>query len=400
MRMTAVLTSTADGIQTKPVSAGRNLVYDRARTFIILLVLLHHAVIPYTYYGHTDAQSLLAFDGLVVFDDSYFMAAMFLLSGLFVWPSLTHKGIGVFLRDRLLRLGLPLAICAIVLMPLAYYTIELRQHGSTFTGFWWQMVTKGPWPSGPAWFIGVLLGFDMLAAIVYRAIPGCVEALGELSCASLKRPAYAFWALLVASIVAYIPIDLYFGPGRWFTWGPFAIQASRMLLYLLYFFAGVGIGSTKFDLGLLSRDGGLARQWPIWLGAAALSYGAIVALLYVKHNDIADMTHMPMWWRLAHTFAFVFFSAAQTFNLLALFLRFESKGASLLDPLRGSAYGIYLIHYVPMLWLQYAMFGETLAPDAQETAALKAIIGFAATLAISWAVTEALRRIPGAKRVL
>ena len=47
------------------------------------------------------------------------------------------------------------------------------------------------------------------------------------------------------------------------------------------------------------------------------------------------------------------YSAAQTFNILALFLRFDNDGASILDPLRDSAYGIYLIHYVPVLWLQY-----------------------------------------------
>jgi hypothetical protein len=30
----------------------------------------------------------------VLFNDSFFMAAMFFLSGLFVWPSLKRKGIG------------------------------------------------------------------------------------------------------------------------------------------------------------------------------------------------------------------------------------------------------------------------------------------------------------------
>ena len=165
-------------------------------------------------------------------------------------------------------------------------------------------------------------------------------------------------------------------------------------------FAGVGIGSTKFELGLLSRDGGLARQWLVWLAASVLSYSCIVVLLYVKHNDVADMNHLPLWWRLAHTTAFVCFSAAQTFSLLALFLRFDSKGTSLLDPLRESAFGIYLIHYVPVLWLQYALFGASLAPAEQETAVLKALIAFVLTLAISWAATAALRKIPGATRVL
>jgi hypothetical protein len=398
--MTVLTSPAAQEIATRPVSGGRNLAYDRARSFIIVLVLLHHAVIPYTYYGHTDIQSLLALDGIVVFNDSYFMAAMFLLSGLFVWSSLTRKGISVFLRDRLLRLGLPFAVCAIVLMPIAYYAIELREHGTSFSTFWWKTITTGPWPSGPAWFVGVLFLFDIVATVVYRFMPRPIEALGEFSCASLKRPAYAFWALLAASVVAYIPIDLYFGPGRWFTLGPFAIQASRILLYLLYFFAGIGIGSTKYDLGLLSRNGGLPRQWLVWVAASLLSYSSIVVLLYVKHNVVADINHLPLWWRLAHTFAFVFFSAAQTFCLLAVFLRFESKGASLLDPLRENAYGIYLIHYVPMLWLQYLLYGISLAPVAQETALLKALINFVLTLVISWAATAALRRIPGATRVL
>jgi hypothetical protein len=397
--MTVVISS-AEEIETAPVSVARNLAYDRARSFLILLVLLHHAVIPYTYYGHTDIQSLLAFDGLVVFNDSYFMAAMFLLSGLFVWSSLAHKGTSLFLRERLLRLGLPFVVCTAILMPIAYYAIELRAHGSSFGGFWWHTVTAGPWPSGPAWFIGVLLVFDMLAAIVYRTMPRCVEALGQLSCASLKRPSYAFWALLAASVVAYVPVDLYFGPARWFTLGPFAIQESRILLYLLYFFAGVGIGSVRCDIGLLSRDGELTRQWPIWLATSLLSYGGIVALLYVKHNVIADINHLPLWWCLTHAFTFALFSATQTFCLLALFLRFESKGRSLLDPLRDSAYGIYLIHYLPMLWLQYALFGASLAPAARETAVLKALIDFALTLAVSWAATEALRKIPGVARVL
>ena len=398
--MSVVLSSAADHIEATPVSKGRNLAFDRARTFLILLVLLHHAVIPYTYYGHTDIQALLAFDGIVVFNDSYFMAAMFLLSGLFVWPSLKRKGIAPFLRDRLLRLGVPFAVCAIILMPLAYYAIELREHGSSFGAFWWKTITTGPWPSGPAWFIGVLFIFDVMAAAIYRLMPECIEAIGLLSSVSLRRPAYAFAALLAASVVAYIPIDLYFGPGRWFTFGPFAIQASRMLLYLLYFVAGVGIGTTKYDAGLLSRDGELSRQWPVWLAASALSYVSIVALLYVKHTTYADLSHMPLWWRLAHTFAFVFFSAAQTFFLLALFLRYEHSGKSLLDPLRSSAFGIYLIHYIPMLWLQYALYGATLAPAAQETAVLKALIAFVLTLVISWGATEALRKIPGVARVL
>ena len=410
--MTVVLDSAADPIKAKPVetepvgakpaSGSRNMACDRARSFIILLVLLHHAVIPYTYYGHTDRQSFLIFDGVVTFNDSFFMAAMFLLSGLFVWPSLQRKGVGDFLRGRWLRLGLPFAVGAVILMPVAYYAIELENSASTtgFAAFWWKTVTVGPWGSGPIWFLGVLLAFDMLAAGVYRVAPDSVAAIGRLSIANAEFPAYAFWALLAASLVVYVPLDLYFGIGRWFTLGPLAIQASRILLYLLYFFVGVAIGSVGSNRGLLSDTGELARRWPAWLAATIVTYVGLIALIYYKREFVPDPNNPPPWWDTAHAFFFGCFSASQTINLLALFLRFDSRGRSILDPLRESSFGIFLIHYVPLIWLQYALLGVSLAPLGQESAILKAVIEFVLTLAISWAATGALRKIPGVARML
>src|ERR1700680_4991014 len=102
--MTSVSSSVAPAeIRAAPTTATRNAALDRARTFITMLVLIHHSVIAYTYFGHTDRESFLGFDGVVLFNDSFFMAAMFFLSGLFVWPRLRRKGTGWFLGDRWLR---------------------------------------------------------------------------------------------------------------------------------------------------------------------------------------------------------------------------------------------------------------------------------------------------------
>src|SRR6267378_8602986 len=73
-------------------AAPRIAAFDRARTFVILLVLLHHSVINYTYFGHGDAMRWLGFDLVVLFNDSFFMAFMFLISGLFVRDSLARMG--------------------------------------------------------------------------------------------------------------------------------------------------------------------------------------------------------------------------------------------------------------------------------------------------------------------
>ncbi len=80
---------------------------------------------------------------------------------------------------------MPFLLSIFVLMPIAYYPTFLRYHlpGTTdfnFFHFWWHTLTIGPWPSGPAWFLWVLLALDAIAALVWSVAPGAIAALGRL----------------------------------------------------------------------------------------------------------------------------------------------------------------------------------------------------------------------------
>src|SRR5258708_4245545 len=314
--MTSISHSASAEIRVAPKATTRNAALDRARTFITMLVLIHHGVSACTCSGHTGRQSFLGFDGVVLLKVSFFMSAMFFLSGLCVWPSLKRKGTGWFLRDRWWRLGLPFVICALILMPIAYYAVELRLHPDvSFPAFWWKTITVGPWMIGPAWFVWVLLALDVIAALVYRAAPVLVEAIGRLSLASFAKPGLFFWALLIASVIVYVPAVLYFCASRWFAVGPVAVQASRIMLYLVYFFAGVGIRAVPFYQGPLARDRRLARRWPVWVSVTVVTYCCIIALIYIKHGVLPHVNHHPLWWELAHSLPFLSYTAAQTFNI-------------------------------------------------------------------------------------
>ena len=82
----------------------RIVAFDRARTFVTLLVIVHHSVVNYTYFGNGDRMRWLGFDLVVLFDDSFFMAFMFLVSGLFVHDSLVRRGAAGYLCHRAWRL--------------------------------------------------------------------------------------------------------------------------------------------------------------------------------------------------------------------------------------------------------------------------------------------------------
>jgi hypothetical protein len=378
-----------------PKAKARNAALDRARTFLTLVVVLHHSVIPYTHFGHTDPKSWIGFDCIVLATDSFFMAMFFFLSGLFVWPGIARKAPQIFLRDRLLRLGLPFVIAALTIIPIAYYALELQQHHEiTFAAFWWKMITVGPWPSGPIWFIWVLLAFDLTASLLYRVSPALVDPINRLSLKGFDRPA-VFWLFLVAATATgYIPLLIYYGVNHWFQFGPFSVQASRVLLYAFYFFIGAGVGAANFGRGVLSENGALPSGRWRWLMVTLIPYCLMWVMIYIKREILGNPPELPDWYQLFYGSFFVLFSAAILFAILAFFLHSKAQGPTLLDRMQADAYGMFLVHYPIVLWLQYWMF------DYDWPAIVKAAIAFVLTVILSWAATAALRRIPGASHVL
>jgi surface polysaccharide O-acyltransferase-like enzyme len=153
------------------------------------------------------------------------------------------------------------------------------------------------------------------------------------------------------------------------------------------------IGATSLWVGVLAEGGTLARRWLLWLGLAVLAYVVILVLTYARHNWVA-FDDPPLGWQIGHGLALVTCSAAIAFTLPAFLLRFANKDWGVLDWIRPSAYGIYLLHFIFVAWTQYAL------DDLPWPAAVKFAIVLVVTLAMSWLVTIALRRIPLVARVI
>jgi hypothetical protein len=258
----------------------RTVPLDRSRTFITLLVVLYHSVINYTYYGiGGDRMSWIGFDGVVLFCDSFFMACMFFISGLFVCDSLARRGAGDYLASRLWRLGVPYLVSVLVIMPLAYYRYWLQ---FDFPHYYWQMITVGPWSAGSAWFLFVLLAFNAVTALVWVLAPRTIGVLGLRANRLRDRPMVAFAIFTLFSIATYLPLRLYFGASSWLAAGhyPLVIQTSRILLYAGYFLAGIAVGAAGLRQGLFAEGGAFARRWSTWIGLALAFYASIVFLVY------------------------------------------------------------------------------------------------------------------------
>ena len=82
------------------------------RAFVILLVILLHGSLTYmvnapVWWYVVDPQSSLLFTVLVLLVDVPIMQAMFFISGYLAMPSLQKRGAAGFLKEKVVRIGIP-----------------------------------------------------------------------------------------------------------------------------------------------------------------------------------------------------------------------------------------------------------------------------------------------------
>src|SRR5580692_3313415 len=154
---------------------------DYLRAFITVLVVAHHSSLAYTTFASFNKAAYNASTHPIVdtvrsgtldifedFNDVFFMALMFLISGIFVLPALARKGARTFVRDRFFRLFIPFLIAVTFLMPLGYLSSWHLAHGNyDLRAFLIDYITVEHWPAGPPWFIGILFIFNGIIGGLY-----------------------------------------------------------------------------------------------------------------------------------------------------------------------------------------------------------------------------------------
>jgi glucans biosynthesis protein C len=376
--------------------------FGNLRALTILLVVTFHSVLAYlgsqpTVQPPFDAAPLTwrAFpiqDSVKFFGFDLYCAALyvflmplfFFISGLFVWPGLARKGVRPFLSGRALRIGIPFILGTIILMPAAHYPVyRLTATDPSLSAFWRHWIALPYWPNGPLWFLWQLLLLNLAAAALFRLWPGFGNAAGRTLSDAGQRPGRLLLAFGAVSILAYLPLASIFKPWEWSQIGPFSVQSAQALLFVTYFFAGVAVGANGIERGLLDADGALARRWRLWLGLALAAFFAWLGVTALTYENKA----LPGIETLS-AILFAISSATACPAVIAIFLRFAARPAPLAGTLARNAYGIYLVHYFFVIWLQYLLLGVPLFAVA------KGVIVSAASLSLSWAVAAGFSLMP------
>ncbi len=86
--------------------------------------------------------------------------------------------------------------------------------------------------------------------------------------------------------------------------------------------------------------------------------------------------------------------ASISFAFLATFVRFATRRRWIYESVSENEYGMYLVHYMFVSWLQLAVLSAPLF------ALEKGMLVATGTLLLSWGASVAIRTIPGVSRIV
>ncbi|KNE58909.1 hypothetical protein AMAG_04446 [Allomyces macrogynus ATCC 38327] len=373
---------------------------DWIRLWLTVMVVWHHCILinvagwwPLDKSWNVDSGSIIAGSVLLIFDQGFFMGLFFFLSGLFAGPSLARKGVTRFLKDRFLRLLLPIILYELLLAPLQLVLVSaaLGIKDLTFSGIYRYYFAHYVYPNNPLWFCALLLFFELLYLVAMHATgakPGqrrYATAPAEAFSPSQMVAWLALWSLGLGAITfiirIYFPIGLF-------------VPVLGQLAYLPQYLFGYIMGHLAQQRDALARaptGACVGSSAFAAIGFAAVTAGVLSSTPETQALFTAGTSGRQLLMSVVEQAYAVTVSAA----ILMIFRdRYNGAPNRIWMRLIGAAYAVYIVHplvvaplYVPfMSWAVVGWF--------------KWIVLFVLATLLSWLIGVAAKLVPFADRVL
>jgi glucans biosynthesis protein C len=365
--MTAVLP--AEGV------ASRLFFVDHLRVWLIVLVVLTHVSEVY------GAGAILQVAFILV-NQGYFMGLFFLISGYFTPASFERRGPKQYVKDRLLRLGIPFVVGTMVVNPIAWIGNHLMPADPT------KVPTPLTWQQYPVIIVGQLWFLEMLL----------IFELGYLA-----------WRLATASRVQR-PTTGAWLPG-YRSLGVFAL-ALALVTYLFRIAVPIGVTTpvlgfptpsyipqylSFFVLGTIAYRNNWLRAIPGSMGKVGLGVSLAVtlvlfplAVLLGKAGFIGGGT----WSSAVYALWDSVLAVGMAVGMVALFRRYFSGQGRFGRFLSRHAYTVYVIHVPVVIWVGIALRGIQLEQLVKFVPVALLVVP------LNFGVAYLVRKIPLASRVL
>jgi len=393
------MTQTKEAAATKVAAAGSRMMFvDNLRIFLTILVVVFHLAITYGAEGswfYTERPvselttiALTTFIGLCQF---FFMGLFFLISGYFIPGSIDRKGVGKYVKDRLVRLGIPLLLFFFLLSPITEYfkavTVYHNNPGTfwTFTMHYWQ---GGDYASGPLWFVEVLLVFSLVYALGRVLLSRFKGSAAQASPVSKKPLTYA-WILAFILIVASLTyiVRIFSGIGE--EWQH--IQLAFIPQYVVMFSAGI----LAYRRGWLTEIPSGMRKVSRTLALPAMLAMPVLMVITGFVDGNPALAGGLNWQSAVVCIWEPIYCLTMSILIISLFQRRFNRQGALGQVMSKNAYTVYIIHPLVILPGAYLLRGLSIDP------LLKWALVSPLLVALCFMVSHLLvRRIPMSAKIL
>lgn len=382
------------GSEVERWAAKRQLYVDNLKVILIAVVIAGHAVLGYSevdWWSYADVREVtllpvVAYVLLAVAAPFALLVIplLFLIAGLLTPPSLERKGPGRFIRDRLLRLGVPFAVFALLLWPLLEYAL-FRWLGEA-PGLRAYFRAEGSLDTGVLWFVGALLIFSLAYAGWVWIRPGHPDRprRGEIRVGHLLLLAAAVTvATFLVRLVLPLETDNKYVELNMWEWPACA--------------ALFGLGIMASRMGWLSAVPDCLRRQSRTVTLVAVGAAAAFAAAAVALGVVGDQLWGGWNWP-----AFAFAAGESTLSvfgpvwLLGVAQRRLNRSFRWARPMISrSSYGAFMLQGLVLIGLAIAL--RPLPLPAEVKALIVAAGGVVGSFALAWLL---ISRVPGVRRVL
>ncbi len=287
------------------------------------------------------------------------MTAFFVIAGYFGRMLLQRRGTGGFIRNRLIRITLPLIVfwpivTAGIVGCFIWGALTMSANSGLAPGAPPPPPTLATFPLTHLWFLYVLTLF-YAAALAIRGVVTLIDRGEWLRGGIIDRALRALTATPVTAVVLAVPLALAFaGQPAWYAFGGIQTPDTGFVPNTP---ALIGFG-TAFTFGwLLQRQralfGAIQRWWAVNL-IAAVALTATVLWLLGGSLVFAPITDGATKTALAACYAVATWS--WTLGLIGAALRFLTRGRPAIRYVADASYWIYLMHLPVVMALQVEVF--------------------------------------------
>jgi glucan biosynthesis protein C len=361
------MSARTSSVQSAIASTSRLVYLDHLRAALVILVVLHHVAmvyggIPPFYYLEPptgDTLAGLASLGFVLLNQAWFMGAFFLLAGYFTPGSFDRRGPTSFLGGRLLRLGIPLLVFALVLNPLSVSSgFFLPGELGPLTRDTFSYIDSIG--MGPMWFVAMLLIFSF-GYVLWR---GLAEGRGLASTNHHLVPGYGkIAAFVVLLAVASYLMRMWIPIGR-------ELAGFPTLSYFPQYLSLFAVGALAYRRNWLRS---LPATWA-WCGLASAVAASVILFPLAFSGDMfsLDLTAAlgnamgdGHWQSAVYALWDSVFAIGVCLHLVALLSALPRRNRPRVTRLAGHSYAVYIIHIPVVVFLAVAAQGVELGPLAK-----------------------------------